>query len=204
MQHYLEIDGRTYYAFEEPDFIGPLSSEKPARPITSECAIPTLDSYSKPKSRKFAWAFGVVMPVICFMFDPGVFASDGHGRGLLGAAAGFSYVLSFAAIMGTMAWLIWGERLGNLLPFLSGLLAVSAVCSLIIGLILFPFSMMGLAFLIGALGFTPLLSSAVFFRASVNAFQSRPASADRLTAWHSFMLGALVAIVLPLLANRYF
>ena len=60
------------------------------------------------RQRFYDWAFGVVMPVICFAFDPIVFKNGGD---LLGKYTVFAYMLSFASIMTTMAWLIWGDRL---------------------------------------------------------------------------------------------
>ena len=54
--------------------------------------------------RKFDWVFGVILPVSCIFFDPIVFT---NGNALLGAYKPFAYLTSYAAIMMTIAWLLW-------------------------------------------------------------------------------------------------
>jgi hypothetical protein len=74
--------------------------------------------------------------------------------------------------MGTMLWLFLGRRLGGLNALLAALLGVSAVVSLVIGVVLFPFSFIGMMFIIGFLGYTPLLMSFSLFRNAVRAFRA--------------------------------
>jgi hypothetical protein len=126
--------------------------------------------------RKFDWMFGVIMPAICFYFDPIVFqGSFGEGP-LLGAYSTFAHLLSYATIMAMVAVLVWDKRPASLNAMLAGLFGASALVSLIIGVILVPFSIMGLFFFfIGALGFTPLLSAIVFLRNSVRAHRAATA-----------------------------
>jgi hypothetical protein len=61
--------------------------------------------------KKFDWAFGVILPVICFVFDPVVFKGGGFGVAFLGAFKPFAYLLSFVSVMAMSAWLIWGAKL---------------------------------------------------------------------------------------------
>jgi hypothetical protein len=205
MKNYLEIDGRTYYAFEEADFIGPRLSQGLEGKAGWPGVAPDWNGLEKgPEPRIYDWAFGVILPVLCFAADPGVFGSHYlYREGVLGGMAVFAYALSFAAVMGTMAWLIWGNKLGAALPFLSGVLATSALVSLLLGILLFPASFIGIVYLVGFLGFTPLFTSRVFFRTSKAAFQASASYCDRVTAWHLFGLGALASFVLPFLANIY-
>lgn len=155
------------------------------------------------RQRKFDWAFGVGLPVICFFFDPIVFKSGLGDRALLGKYMPFAYVLSYAAVMATIAWLLWGVRLKKFSAPLSGLFAMSALAAFAIGVVLFPFSLIGLLFLIGAMGFTPLFTSFVFLRNSVRTFRLANTSieTDRLIA--SFTLAASASAVIPYLINLW-
>ena len=126
-------------------------------------AIPT------SAQRRFDWLFAVVFPVICFVFDPGIFSGE---HALLALYSPAAYGLSYAAIMGTMLWLLMGQKLAALNALLAALLGVSAVVSLVIGVVLFPFSFVGMMFIIGFLGYTPLLMSFSLFRNAIRAFRA--------------------------------
>src|SRR5205085_2115817 len=111
-----------------------------------------------------------------FAFDPFVFRS---GEGFfLARFAPVAIPLSFAAVMGTMLWLLMGERLGTVNRLLHVLFAVSALASLAIGVVLFPFALLGMLFLIGALGFTPLFMSFSLLRNSVRARRAASRTED--------------------------
>ena len=147
--------------------------------------------------RKFDWLFGVILPVICFAFDPIVFTN----QTFLGNYKTFGYVLSFVSIMAMAAWLIWGAKLKWLNAILAGLFIVGSVVSLGIGIIIFPISLLGLIILIGALGFTPLFTSIVFLRNSVRAFRAAKPFLERKTLVYSFSLAALLTAFIPPIAN---
>jgi len=129
------------------------------------------------RQKHWDWAFGVVLPVICFFFDPVVFRSwEGFDRAYLGTYGPFAYACSFISIMLLMAWLLWRERLGALSAVFGGVFLVASAFSLVVGVALLPISLLGLILFIGALGFTPLITSVIFFRNAVRAF--RAASID--------------------------
>lgn len=117
----------------------------------------------------FDWHFSVILPVLCIAGDPGIFWGK---HVFLGPYAPVAIPLSYAAVMGTMLWLLVGRRLGRLNRWLSGLFAVSAMASLAIGLVLFPFSFVGMLFIIGFLGYTPLLMSFSLWRNAVRAYRA--------------------------------
>jgi len=124
--------------------------------------------------KTYDWIFGVILPVICFVFDPLVFKGRFVGRSALFANyRPFAYVLCFACITALAAWLIFGEKLRWLNGFLAGLFFLGGAIALLVGIILFPFSFAGLVVLIGALGFTPLFTAVVYLR---NAFRALDAS----------------------------
>ena len=212
---YLEVSGRTYYAFEEPDFVGPRLLKHEA-----EISMPTVEKYGTDVTyegrfwrrqfgakvtsgqRKFDWLFGVIMPTICFFFDPIVFSGAIRPNGpLLGPMKTFAFVLSFVAIMGLMASMLFGEKLKWFNAALAGLFATSAGFSLFVGLAISPFSLLGMIILIGLLGFTPLLTSLVYFRNAVRTFRSSEPFLERATLIHTFLLAALASWVIPYLFN---
>ena len=158
-------------------------------------------SEATESSRKFDWLFGVILPVICFVFDPIVFKNNGIGATLLGNYKPFAYLLSFVSVMAMSAWLIWGAKLKWLNAFLAGLFAVGGIISFGIGVILFPFSLIGLIILIGVLGFTPLLSAIVFLRNAVRAFHAAKPFLEKRTLIYSAALCAIFSFVVPITVN---
>lgn len=152
--------------------------------------------------KKFDWIFGVILPVICFAFDPAVFRSSGiFGAAYLGNFKPFAYVLSFVSVMAMAAWLIWGEKLKWLNAPLAGLFAVGGIVSLGIGIVLFPISLLGLVILIGVLGFTPLFTSIVFLRNAAHTFHAAKPFLERKVLIRSFALSALLSVVVPYVLN---
>src|SRR5215510_1386506 len=60
---------------------------------------------------RFDWIFGVVLPVICFYFDPVVFVNKIGPEPLLGQYKVEFYLFTYVSIMAMTAWLLWRERL---------------------------------------------------------------------------------------------
>ena len=157
-------------------------------------------SESTASQRKFDWLFGVLLPIACFVFDPIVFSS----KEFLGNYKTFAYVLSFVSVMAMSAWLIWGAQLKWLNALLAGLFIVGSIVSFGIGVIIFPISLLGLIFLIGALGFTPLFSAVVFLRNSFRAYQAAKPFLENKVLVYSFLLSALFSAVVPPVINVEF
>ena len=156
---------------------------------------------STNSQKKFDWIFGVVLPVICFVFDPIVFKGDGWGAAYLGTYKPFAYLLSFVSVMAMSAWLIWGEKLKWLNTFLAGLFIVGGIVSLGISIILLPISLLGLFVIIGALGFTPVFSAVVYLRNSLRAYQAAKPFLEKSVVVYSFALSALFSAVVPSVIN---
>lgn len=161
---------RYYYRFEE---IGEtLAVEKDFPDNIESCTVASLENYVKPnrtKQKIFDWLMGVLLPMVCFYFDQGVFRSWPNDEGLLSNFQVPAYALAYSAIMAQAAWLLWGERLGKLKILVGFVLLAATVAALLIGLVLFPFSIIGMFFLIGFLGFTPFFSAAVYWRSARKA-----------------------------------
>lgn len=154
------------------------------------------------KQRIFDWMFGVVLPVICFVADPILFKGYGLGKGaIMGSVKPFAYLLSFTLVMILSANLIWNERLKWIKPFLSGLFVIGAIISFGIGIILLPLSLIGLAFVIGILGFTPLFSGFVYLRNSIQCFNSAKSVFKKSSLIGGFILSAVLSFTIPMLVN---
>ncbi|MDQ2747117.1 MAG: hypothetical protein M3T96_07655 [Acidobacteriota bacterium] len=141
----------------------------------------------------FDWSFGVILPVVCFYFDPIVFKN----HGILEDYQIFADILSFVSVMAMAAWLIWGAKLKWANALLAGLFSAGSAIAFGIGVILFPFSVLGLAMLIGILGFTPLFTAVVFLRNSIRAYHAAEAFLERKVIVYAFLTAALFTFVVP-------
>lgn len=152
--------------------------------------------------QKFDWTFGVGLPLICVAADPIVFSSwDEFGRPMLVDYKIFAYALSIVSIMSMSAWLLWGQRLGDLRPYFGGLFIAGSAISLIVGVILLPFSLIGMFMVIGLLGFTPLLSSFVYLRNGVRAIKGSKIDMPSAVVYRAVILAALFSLIVPYVLN---
>ena len=146
----------------------------------------------------FDWIFGVILPVLCCLFDPLVFNGALSRNGaVLGEYKPFAYLLSSTSIILMMLFLLFGQKLGWFNAFLAGLfLCGSAVC-LLVGILILPFSLVGLIFLIGLLGFTPFLAGFVYFRSSIRAIGFAELTLKDPLLLKAIALGAIFSFVVP-------
>jgi hypothetical protein len=149
------------------------------------------DDAPTPAQRRFDVTFGVVMPVLCFYFDPIVFQSEfGYGRGLYPQCQLYAYTISALEIVALYAWLFAAGRAGRRPAALAGMLFAGGLFSLLVGLAILPYSVIGLFFyLVGALGFVPFLTGFVYLR---NGW--RAAGAVALAGRGSFGLAAAALV----------
>ena len=73
--------------------------------------------------------------------------------------------------------------------------------SLAIGIILSPFSLLGLIILIGALGFVPFFTAIVYLRNAVRAIRSARNVIDWQTIVYSAAFGGIFSFVIPFAIN---
>lgn len=154
------------------------------------------------KQRRFDWIFGVIMPAICFLLDPIFFKSSFlGGKAIFGAYKPFAYVLSYVSIMTLFAFLTLGKKAKYFNAFFAGIFLIGGIVSLFVGIVLFPFSFIGLLVFIGILGFTPLLTAVVFLRNFYRAFQTAKPFLDAKKLWTTFALTAIFSFAIPLALN---
>ena len=152
------------------------------------------------KQTRFDWAYGVGIPLLCAAADPIVFTQDG----ILGEYKVFAHMLSATSIMAMAAWLLWGQRLGWLAAPLGGLFIAGSFVSFVVGVLLLPYSFFGMFFMIGFLGFTPLFSGLVYLRNGLRALNASSAHLDENSVWRAAVLTAMLALVIPYVANANF
>ncbi len=175
-------------------------SEAPAV-VLNYAVVPKRKSFWDPfpeqrtrRQRVLDWVFGIVMPIVCVVADPIVFRGFGPILGQYRVVAYWTIGFELAALL---LWLVGGHRSGPLRAVFGGALFVGSGLSLGIGLVLLPFSVIGLLAGIGVLGFTPLVTAYVFLGNAVQAIrQTRSRGAHAQIAPRAVVGAALAAGVL--------
>lgn len=165
----------------------------PTHPLPSAPEPPDAIPFG-PGRLAFAIAFGVVLPVVCLALDPIVFRSSDAllspiGSPVLGAYRVVGYSATVVGIASLLIWITLRRPAG----VLAGSLAGGAAFALGLGLILLPFTLIGLFFIVGVLGLVPFGTAWVFVRSALAAW--RAARHRAATGWA--VVGFLVACGLP-------
>ncbi|HJQ34023.1 MAG TPA: hypothetical protein VJ866_17715 [Pyrinomonadaceae bacterium] len=154
---------------------------------------------------RFDVVFGIVVPILCFIFDPVVF-QDKFGGGVGGFYRGvsfYAYTLSAAEILALGCWLYFGARASRWAAPAAGVFLAGALFSFVLGVAILPLSIFGLIFLVGALGFVPFVTALVYLRVGVRALRlvlGDVEAAGRASAW--ITLGLLFTLVAPAAAQH--
>ena len=149
----------------------------------------------------FDTIFAVVMPIIVLLADPIVF-KGGEGlwnRALLEDYQLLAYVVCSLQIGLFLTWRTWRRSLIRWAPAFAGIFFAGALFSSVIGFVLLPFSLIGLIVLIGALGFTPLLTAFVFLRNGVRTARIRGTAATVTSRFMLAVMTGVLVIALPVL-----
>lgn len=146
-------------------------------------------------------AFGVIGPILCFVFDPFVFHSGFIGPPLLPEYQAFTYLFSGLQMALLCLWLLIGP--GNQIWnwTIGGALVGGGIFCLAAGCVLAPFSIMGLMFGIGIFGFTPFLTALVYLRNAIRAFRVRSHDESSFTRAFGLTVGLAFAVALPALSS---
>jgi hypothetical protein len=151
----------------------------------------------------FDVALGVIMPVLCLILDPVVFRNLlSIGQTMLGSIRVFGYTSIALGIIALSLWLLLRNHLSWLNAFLAGILFYGAFFALLLGVLILPFSVIGLLALVGVLGFTPFFTSFAFLRNGVRAYrQATEHSEKNWPVGMSLILGVILIIVIPILVQ---
>jgi hypothetical protein len=160
----------------------------------------------------FDFIWGIVMPIVCLVFDPFVFKLDedffvraespfltpnltsAHFASF--SAPAYTFILSQWLCIAFL--LVIGRPSPRLAAFCAGFLSVGFLFAGLLGVLLFIPSVLGLFALgIGILGFTPLFTARAYYRRTIYASYLATDLGD-LDAIRAF--GFCVALIVPLIA----
>jgi len=154
---------------------------------------------------RFDIAFGLVIPVLCFVFDPIIFRGDILAiNGVYHQFRFFAYTASAFEIVTLACWLFlvrdfpaWSRPAG-------GVMLAGALFSFTLGVVILPLSLIGLIFAgLGALGFIPFVTAIVYLRNARRALRlNRTGAPVRGGAAASFVFGLALALGAPAVAQR--
>lgn len=147
---------------------------------------------------------GAIIPIVLLYVDPTVFRTTGVGNGnpVLSNYAIFAYLAIGLGILTLTGWLFVGELRQTGAAFIAGVLLTGALFAMTVGVVLAPFSVLGLFMCIGALGFFPFLTAFVYLRNGIRAFRAASAVSTNYTPlFASLLVGAILVLGLPALAQ---
>jgi hypothetical protein len=144
---------------------------------------------------------GMILPILCLVFDPIVFRGGYFGGAMLGGYRLFAYGLIAIEIVALAVWLAAGKRAGEWCGVIGGAMLAGALFSVCIGIMLLPLSVLGLMFVVGILGFTPFVTAFIYWRNARRALKAAGARMSRAALWTTLALGALVPFGAPAFAH---
>jgi len=149
----------------------------------------------------FDVTIGMILPILCLVFDPGIFRGNLFGRPLLGDYQFFAYGLIAIEIVALGVWLALGKRAGEWCGVLGGVMFAGAAFSAVIGILLLPLSVIGLMFIVGILGFTPFVTAFIYWRDARRALAAAGARMSRAALCVTVALGAAISVGAPAFAH---
>ncbi len=136
---------------------------------------------------------GIVLPILCLIADPVVFRPDGILD--LEKSRAFVYLWIGAGIVTLVLWLSVGRRIRRISRLVACVLLLGTLCAFAIGIVLFPFSVIGLRILFGLFGFVPFFAGFVFLRNGVRAMQQ----ANVHSGGHSKGVKTIACLIVPIM-----
>jgi hypothetical protein len=151
---------------------------------------------------RFDIVFAVVLPVLCLAIDPLVFKGDSFGVPLLQDYQLLAYLVCTVEMGLFLTWRTFRRPLVEFAPVFAGVFFAGTIFSVVIGVVILPYSVIGLMFLlIGALGFTPFLTALVFFRNGVRSLRANVNNSTIMFRLAVAALSAALVMGLPFLAS---
>lgn len=148
--------------------------------------------------------FGIVAPILCVVFDPGILRAPENACGEIGSIltdySTFVYTAIGLGIFALLVWMAAGNQLKNASPFFAGILFTGFVFSLLVGMAILPLSLIGLLIMgLGLLGFIPFLTALVYLRNGIKALRlvresTAPTAAIRIAA---VVIGVAIVLGVP-------
>ncbi|WP_165235973.1 hypothetical protein [Aquisphaera insulae] len=169
--------------------------------------MPALEQGSDPTrswrflgSPGFAITAGILAPIFCLALQDSIVGDlvvEIPGLRFLTVFRIFNYGVIALEMVVLLIWLACGPRLGPWSGPISGALFAGALFSGVLGLVLLPFSMIGLLVIIGVLGFVPFLTSAAYYSNGSAAYRQARAALHGPWLHATVLLGALLVLGIP-------
>jgi hypothetical protein len=137
-----------------------------------------------------------ILPFVCFAVDFRI------GGLVVVTLPGTAWAFALTGI-GAFVWSLFLKATDRVAPFVSGMLAAAGLGALIIGALLFPFSLVAIAFAgLGFLGFIPFLTAWRFLKRSQGLFKGRRGLGLCLLGVVAAMLPAFMAFAAEIRADE--
>jgi hypothetical protein len=161
------------------------------------------DDVMTTKQLCFDVAFGLIIPVLCFVCDPGIFRGWIIRGGLYGRFQFFVYAASLIELTTLACRLFIVERFPAWSRPAGGVMLAGALFSFSLGVAILPLSVLGLALAgLGALGLIPFVTAVVYLRNGLRALRLNRTNAPvRGAALVAFAFGLVVALGVPAAAH---
>lgn len=138
--------------------------------------------------------FGIIGPILCFIFDPIVFRSGFAGPSFFPEYQTVVYLFSGIEILLLCFWLIMGPGPEFSNALIGGALLTAGFLCVLIGCALLPYSLMGLMIGIGLFGFTPFLTAIVYSRNGWRSLCTATNQPSNLTRALGLVCGMLLVV----------
>jgi hypothetical protein len=149
------------------------------------------------RQKVFDFVFGVAGPIALLALDPIMFRG-GACPGFNANLAAFVYFAVGLGVIALSVWLVAGPRLRWWVAPLAGALLTGGLFALAVGVVMLPFSLLGLIACIGVLGFVPFVTMFVYHRNGLRALEmARALSIGWGRATGLVLAGALLVVIIP-------
>lgn len=155
------------------------------------------------KQDNFDFAFGVVVPIACFLVDPVVFQGGFFGGGpVLGEFQYLAYLISAIEMAVLILWISFKRHLQSFTGPVAGVLILGGLFSFLIGVLILPYSLIGLLFILGIAGFVPFFTSFVYLRNGVRALRAHDMNSAYGHRFSTAVASGLIALALPVVVSQ--
>jgi hypothetical protein len=163
---------------------------------------------SQPRqAAMFDFVCGMLMPLVCLVFDPFVFKDEklppnaSSQMAVLGAQIYNGSFVAYAVLgwqIATMGIVLAAGRVrGPWAGIVTGTLFLGAGFAAVIGVLLVPLATIGLLMVIGVLGYTPLFTAYAFIRRYKQVSQQAIADLPKMQRIAWGVLGVIAAMAIP-------
>jgi len=135
--------------------------------------------------------FGIVVPILCLVFDPIIFTD------YLDHLQIFAYLAIGIGIITLIIWMAMKPSAEIVTTVFSGILFTGAAFATLLGIVMLPLTILGLFIVLGILGFTPFFSAFVYLRNGIHAYHNIQMEMSKRLIIGLMILGGILAVGIP-------